>query len=206
MALTTGMIHGLVMMASFGWLLPLGALTARFLKHWPHWFPWHFGFQLAGTLLGMIGFGIAVANFDVLGDPVGSTSYQHGCLGAAVMALVLLQGLVAVCRPAPSQVEEDHDNDPSSSAIPTKTQSGARWWWELQHKGLGYLLLLLIFVTIWLGTSMEGTTWQLAYLFGCMGSLVLIAAFLWWNQFRHSQSPTTPTALDVGGTELSPLS
>jgi hypothetical protein len=93
------------------------------------------------------------------------------------MALVpfLLLELMAVCRPAPSQVEEDHDNDPSSSAIPTKTKSVTRWWWELQHKGLGDLLLLLIFVTIWLGTSMEGTC---PYLIGYVGIEFVIALLL----------------------------
>jgi hypothetical protein len=110
----------------------------------------------------------------ILGGPVG---YQHGCLSVAFMALVplLLLELMAVCRPAPSQVEEDHDNDPSSSAIPTKTKSVTRWWWELQHKGLGDLLLLLIFVTIWLGTSMEGTC---PYLIGYVGIEFVIALLL----------------------------
>ena len=181
MALSTGMIHGLIMMLGFGWLLPMGVLSARFMKHRPNdlWFRMHRGFQVAGVIVGIGGFAIAVRNFNVFHDDKGSTSYQHGCLGVAVFTFVLLQPLLAICRPAK-----------------TEGSNRRRWWWELRHKGLGYLLLLLIFVTILLGAKMEGTSWQLAYVFGAVGSLGLAAGLMWFDRFSY-QPPPAATATEM---------
>ncbi|CAB9512387.1 and DOMON domain-containing protein [Seminavis robusta] len=187
MALTTGMIHGLIMMFSFGWLLPMGVLSARLMKHRPGdlWFRLHRGFQVAGLIFGIGGFAIAVRNFNVFADGSGTTSFQHGCLGATVFALVLLQPLLALLfRPGKS--------DDST----TNSSSGSRWWWELQHKGMGYLILLLTFVTILLGAKLEGTGWQLAYIFGVVGSLVLVAGLMWFDRFSY-QPPTAPDATEM---------
>jgi Eukaryotic cytochrome b561 len=170
MALTTGMIHGLIMMLGFGWLLPLGVLSARLMKHRPDnlWFDMHQKLQLFGIVIGLIGFGIAVKNFNVYEDPKSSTSYRHGVLGAITFALVLLQALVALIRPGPNE--------------------GNRGLWQWKHKILGYLLLIFIFATTLLGAKMEGTAWQLGYVFGVVGSLVLIAGLMWFDRFSY-QAP-----------------
>lgn len=185
MALTTGMIHGLIMMLGFGWLLPFGVLSAKLMKHRPGnlWFEMHQKIQLFGLLIGLIGFGIAVKNFDVYKDPKDSTSYQHGVLGAITFALVLLQVLVAAFRPG--------------VAIAGEGPSGNRNLWELKHKVLGYSLMVFIFATILLGAKMEGLGWQMGYVFGVVGSLVVIAGLMWFDRFSY-QAPV----VNEGGAEM----
>ena len=192
MALSTGQIHGLIMMLGFGWLLPLGVLSAKFMKHRPDnlWFEMHQKLQLFGIVIGMIGFGIAVKNFDVYGDPKGSTSYQHGVLGAITFALILLQALVAFFRPGV----------PIAGAT-SESASKNRNLWEWKHKILGYSLMVFIFVTILLGAKMEGINWQMAYVFGVTGSLVIIAGFMWFDRFSY-ESPI----VNEGGAEMQPVS
>ena len=150
------------------------------MKHRPNdlWFKIHQKVQLLGVLVGIIGFSIAVKNFDVYSDPNGSTSYQHGVFGAITFALILLQTLVGLVRPGAS--------------------SNKRNLWQWKHKILGYFLMILIFATILLGAKMEGTSWQLAYVFGVVGSLVLISGLMWFDRFSY-QAPV----VNEGGSDMS---
>mmetsp|Transcript_15415 Transcript_15415/g.22699 ORF Transcript_15415/g.22699 Transcript_15415/m.22699 type:complete len:208 (-) Transcript_15415:613-1236(-) len=192
--LTKGQIHGIIMMIGFGWLLPLGVLSARFMKHRSNdlWFQLHHTLQINGVVWGITGFCIAVKYFDVFHDGIGSTSYQHGCLGVLTFVLVLLQPLIAWKRPPPTipvvhaDEDEDTDADPSHS-IGARNK---RWWWEFVHKCIGYFALFLAFVTIWLGTKMEGPKWQLTYVLGVIGSLFLILGMMRFDRFSYQPPPS----------------
>ena len=189
MSLSKGQIHGLLMMLSLGWLLPLGVLSARFLKHRPNelWFSLHCFCQGLGVVLGVIGFSIAVTNFHVYRDDPSSTSFQHGVLGATVLALVLLQPLLAFVRP-------DRQTVHIADAGPA-TNSAARTRWERVHKGMGYTILLLTLVTILLGAKMEGPRWILAYLLGVVGSLGLAYGLVWYDRFSYQ--PPLPSQEEI---------
>ena len=58
--------------------------------------------------------------------------------------------------------------------------------------------MVLIFATILLGAKMEGTSWQLAYVFGVVGSLVLISGLMWFDRFSY-QAPV----VNEGGSDMS---
>lgn len=186
------------MMLSFGWLLPLGVLSARYMKHRSNgiWFKLHRALQSTGLFLGLVGFSIAVTNVNVYQDPKSSTSYQHGVLGATVFTIALLQPIMAYFRPAKVVIDGD-DGDGETATMTSFTTTRTRW--ELLHKFVGYLLLLLIFVTIMLGAKMEGTSWIAGYLLDGLGSLGIVWVLMWYDRFFY-QPPEG--ASDGAGAEM----
>lgn len=161
--------HASLILVSWGYLLPLGAATARFFKHRPGgiWFSIHKACQIIGLFLATIGWLIALVNFSALSD-VGYDTYRHAVCGMVTMILGLLQPLNAIVRPhAPNDGE---------------TKSKTRFYWEIAHKGSGYVALLLSAVTIILGTTVlpeeeDQTSFQIAYGVG-IGVLFLIVALM----------------------------
>ena len=131
--------HGSLMIIGWGFLLPTGVASARFLKHRPNaiWFKAHRIVQVLGLLVALAGWIIALAKFSVFGSP-GTNSYKHGVLGMTVMVLGLLQPLNAFFRPHAPEAGE---------RIPMK-----RLLWEILHKSSGYITILLAAVTIIYGT------------------------------------------------------
>ena len=191
MALTTGMKHGLLMIFGVGFLMPVGVLSARFLKHRGGlWFRLHKTFQLAGLLFATAGFIMAVTNFNVFQDDTSSTSFHHGLLGVTVFTLLLLQPLVAWFRPEKNTVYAADAGPPSNSLQRTR--------WEWFHKGMGYIIWILSVVTILLGAKMEGTSWILGYLLGIGGAVALVYGLVWYDRFSY-QPPNTEGVELVGG-------
>lgn len=122
------------MTVSWGILLPLGVIVARFYRHkepttgpkaW--WFVRHQLSQYGGLLLATVGFALAIymkwhtQHFDSV----------HAKLGLTVMIIGLLQPLNAFIRPKPGD---------KYRAI-----------WSFCHKNLGYGAIVLAMPTIFLG-------------------------------------------------------
>ena len=125
----------------WGFLLPLGAIFARFFKHRPNglWFSIHRPLQMVGLLVATVGWIIAITNFKVFGAP-GFTSYTHGVMGMLTMSLGFLQPINAFLRPHP----------PSDGEAKTT----GRQVWEILHKSVGWITLALAVCTIGLGTTL----------------------------------------------------
>jgi hypothetical protein len=158
--------HGSLMLIGWGWLLPSGTLFARFFKHRPNslWFKIHRVLQSVGLFLSIVGWIIALRNFNVFEDR-GYDSYRHGVLGMVTMTLGCLQPLNAILRPHPTKEGEE--------------KTTARLVWELLHKSTGYIAVLLAVVTIGYGTTVlpfpdDQKTFQLAYGLGCGGMLTVL--------------------------------
>lgn len=131
--------HAGLMFTSWGMLLPLGVVIAKFGKHRPNdqWYQLHRAIQVVGLILATIGWIIALRNFNVFGD-VGMKNYYHGIFGSVTMTLGLLQPINAFLRPhTPEEGEE---------------KSVARNAWEILHKTSGYLAVVFAIITIILGT------------------------------------------------------
>jgi len=170
--------HASLMLASWGFLLPLGAMIARFFKHRPNgsWFNIHRTCQIVGLIFAVIGWIIALRNFDVFTD-IGYNNYRHGICGMATMVLGLLQPLNALIRPHATKEGE--------------TRSTMRLVWEVIHKGSGYITLLLAAATIILGTTVlpeenDQTSFQVAY-----GILVaILLCVVGWMLLDKTKYPT----------------
>lgn len=134
--------HGSMMLIGWGFLLPLGAIFARFFKHRPNgiWFKIHRLIQSIGLVFSLTGWIIALVNFDVFQDR--DMRFVHGLVGSIVMALGLLQPVNAILRP----------HLPPGGSHGDKTKR--RIIWEYYHKGAGWTAIFLAFFVVVLGTTM----------------------------------------------------
>jgi hypothetical protein len=176
--------HASLMLIGWGWLLPSGTLFARFFKHRPHslWFQIHRVLQSVGLLFSIVGWIIALRNFNVFQDK-GYDSYKHGVLGMVTMILGCLQPLNAFLRPHPPTREENE-------------KSTARLVWELVHKSTGYIAILLAIVTIGYGTTIlpdldQQKTFQMAYGLGCGGMLAVLFLALQTDRIFYKRNNET---------------
>jgi len=97
--------------------------------------------QIVGCLLAMIGWIVALINFDVFGEG-GEANYRaHGYIGNVIMSLTLLQPINAWLRPHKS---------------PGEPRTPVRLAWEIVHKVSGYGALLLAVVNIAIGVQIVG--------------------------------------------------
>lgn len=125
--------HGVLNTVSWGIMMPLGFMAARYLKAVgpkadPLWFYVHITLQLPGYLLGMTGGATGL----YLG--IKSAGVHHPChmgIGITLFCLGLLQISALFLRPA-----KDHKY---------------RYVWNWFHHLTGYTVLLLSFANIWVG-------------------------------------------------------
>lgn len=167
------LVHGSLMLVGWGFLLPMGVITARLLRHRAHglWFRIHRGVQSVGSIVATVGWMIAMANFDVFKEF--SKRSIHGGAGMLVMVLGLLQPLNAFFRP--------HIADDGS-------KTGTRVAWEYMHKGAGYAAAGLALVVVAIGTTLlprpeDQTLFQVIYAV----ALVILAGVAAW-MFKDKQN------------------
>jgi hypothetical protein len=190
------LVHGSLMLISWGFLLPTGTLFGKFFKHRPDglWFKVHIVCQVSGLLLAIIGWIIALVNFQVFAD-TGYNNYRHGILGMVVMCLGLFQPINAVLRP----------HAPKDGEVATT----GRKLWEIAHKSLGYVALILAVVTISYGTTVlpdldDQKTFQMAYGIGVGSILLLIFVALQVDKAKYASSTEPATMKQVEQEEADP--
>jgi hypothetical protein len=143
--------HGRLMVAAWGFLLPLGVLIARFFKvlprqHWPDeidsrvWWRSHLALQYTGGLVMLAGLGSLV-----IGGHWRGAGHVHGLMGYAVLALGVAQFLAGWLRgtkggPTEPEVRGDHYDMTMRRRI-----------FEHFHKTAGYTALLLAIAAILTG-------------------------------------------------------
>jgi len=161
--------HGSLMLIGWGLILPSGVVVARFFKHRPDglWFKIHRYLQPLGLLLTLLGWILALVNFDVFAQT--DIRFIHGLVGSIVMVLGLLQPLNAWLRPhLPSNEEEE------------KTRK--RILWEHYHRCAGWSCVFLSVFVIIIGTTMlpqpsDQTAFQITYGVGCIGVLIVLLGY-----------------------------
>ena len=146
-------IHGILMIVGWGILIPSGAIIAKFMRHKdPTWFHLHMRCTILGLLLALIGFVLALTQFDAFGQ-IGFTAYNHAVIGVIVMVLGMFQPINAALRPhLPKGNNEDKSNN--------------RVIWEYIHKSSGLCAILLAIIAIGLGTTLlpaNHMAFQIAY-------------------------------------------
>lgn len=148
-------VHGVLNAISWGILLPIGAVTARYIRHveflGPTWFYAHAGIQLSAFFLGTIGFAIGIR----LGKMSPGVVYGlHRKLGITAFCLGSLQTLALLFRP--------------------KTTNKFRRYWKSYHHFVGYACVVLGIVNVFQGFEVMGEGRSYAKLAYCLSLSTLI--------------------------------
>ncbi|XP_071717351.1 cytochrome b561 and DOMON domain-containing protein At2g04850 [Rutidosis leptorrhynchoides] len=163
---TLKLVHGIMNAISWGILLPIGAVTARYLRHvqslGPTWFYVHAGIQLSAFLLGTVGFAIGVH----LGQMSPGQVYGlHRKLGFAAFLLGSLQTLALLFRP--------------------KTTNKFRKYWKSYHHFVGYACVILGVVNVFQGFEVmrEGRSYAKLVYCLCLATLTGVCVALEVNSW-----------------------
>ena len=129
-------IHGVLMLVSWGFLLPAGAVIAKFYQNRdPWWFRLHLVCQIGGISLALASFILALGWFGPIYDVAITTdeSRTHGTVGIVAMSLGLAQPVNGLLRP--------------------KHGHKFRFGWEVLHKGSGWIALFVAAAAVVLGIN-----------------------------------------------------
>ncbi|XP_051203091.1 cytochrome b561 and DOMON domain-containing protein At4g12980-like [Lolium perenne] len=157
--------HGILNAVSWGILLPMGGIVARYLKTFksadPAWFYLHVACQLIGYGVGVSGWatGIHLGNLSK-----GITYSLHRNIGITVFALGTLQIFALFLRP-----KKDHKFRP---------------YWNAYHHSVGYTIIILGIVNIFKGMTILQVEqkWKTGYIIAISilgGVAVALEAITW---------------------------
>lgn len=139
-------IHGLLNAISWGFLLPLGAIIARYLKSFtssPTWFYLHVACQITGYALGTAGWATGLK----LGSQSKGVTYTtHRSVGIALFAIATSQLTALFLRPKP-----DHKY---------------RYLWNALHHTAGYAVIVLGVFNVFTGINILAPpmAWKVAFI------------------------------------------
>nr|ADK92875.1 expressed protein 2 [Hypericum perforatum] len=147
-------VHGVLNAVSWGVLMPMGAMVARYLKVFqvanPAWFYLHAGTQTMAYGVGVAGWATGIS----LGKDSGITRTKHRDIGIALFALGTLQLFALLLRPKP-----DHK---------------LRFYWNIYHHTIGYTVIVLSIVNVYEGLDIldPEKKWKRIY----TGTLIFLGA------------------------------
>ncbi|XP_020248750.1 cytochrome b561 and DOMON domain-containing protein At3g25290-like [Asparagus officinalis] len=166
-------IHGVLNAVSWGILLPIGAIIARYLKTFksadPAWFYLHVSCQI-------IGYGVGVAGW-ATGLNLGSKSKgivysTHRNIGITLFSLGTLQLFALLLRP-----KKDHKY---------------RLYWNIYHHAVGYTVIILGIVNVFEGLQILSpeNKWKEAYIIviAILGGIALLLEAVTWIVRKSDKS------------------
>ncbi|GAV74598.1 Cytochrom_B561 domain-containing protein/DUF568 domain-containing protein [Cephalotus follicularis] len=148
-------IHGILNGISWGVLMPIGVIMARYLKVFkfadPAWFYLHVGCQSSAYIIGVAGW---ATGLQLGSDSPGIVYHTHRTLGILLFCFATLQVFALLLRP-----NKDHKY---------------RFYWNIYHHLIGYTTIVLSIVNIFEGFSILGRekNWRSAYI----GILIFLGA------------------------------
>lgn len=153
-------IHGVLNAISWGILMPLGVMIARYVKVFesadPAWFYLHVTCQTSAYIIGVAGWatGLQLGN-----DSPGIQYTAHRTIGIILFCLATLQVLALLLRP--------------------KKDYKYKLYWNIYHHSVGYTVIILSIINIFKGFNIlrPEKNWEKAYI-GIIVVLAAIAAFL----------------------------
>ncbi|PKI64216.1 cytochrome b561 and DOMON domain-containing protein At5g47530-like [Punica granatum] len=157
-------VHGVLNAVSWGTLMPLGALIARYLKVFksadPAWFYLHITCQTSAYIVGVAGW---ATGMKLRSDSSGSNDV-HGNIGITLFAMGTLQVFALLLRPKP-----DHKY---------------RLYWNIYHHAIGYAVISLSIVNVFEGLDIldPAGKWRTAYIIVIAligGCAVLLEGITW---------------------------
>ncbi|KAH9620522.1 hypothetical protein KSS87_018082 [Heliosperma pusillum] len=158
-------IHGVLNAISWGTLMPLGAIIARYLRVFksadPAWFYLHITCQTSAYIIGVAGWGTGLK----LGsESVGLVYHAHRNIGITLFCLATLQVFALLLRP-----KKDHKY---------------RLYWNIYHHTIGYSVIILSVINIYKGFDILEPLkkWKTTYtgIIIALGALAIaLEAFTW---------------------------
>ncbi|XP_009144614.1 cytochrome b561 and DOMON domain-containing protein At4g17280 [Brassica rapa] len=159
-------IHGILNGVSWGIMMPVGAIIARYLRVAksanPAWFYIHVFCQASAYIIGVAGW---ATGLKLGGDSPGIQYSTHRSIGIALFSLATVQVFAMFLRPKP---EHKH-----------------RLYWNIYHHSIGYTLIILGVVNVFKGLEILSPKkqWKNAYT-GIIVALAIVAtlleAFTWY--------------------------
>jgi len=158
------------MVLSWGLLLPVGVLVARYGKGHKIWFNVHVACQILGITIASIGFLIAGTSLESGG------SATHSTLGPIIMIMLWFQPLNAYFRPHAPNIEAGEQ------------PSRKRVLWNYVHWYNGRLAVLLAVIQIFVGYSILQPPIGYVVLYDLvLVSLATVFVVLEYRRFRHDE-------------------
>lgn len=166
--------HGVLNAVSWGILLPIGAIIARYLKVSkaadPAWFYLHIACQTSAYIVGVAGWATGIK----LGsDSPGITYSAHRTIGIVLFCLGTVQVFALLLRP-----KKDHK---------------FRFYWNVYHHSIGYAVIILSIINIFKGFDIlnPDKKWKHAYIgviaaLGCVA--VALEGFTWYVVLKRRRS------------------
>ncbi|KAK8517237.1 hypothetical protein V6N13_092520 [Hibiscus sabdariffa] len=168
-------IHGVLNAVSWGILMPLGAIIARYLKVFksadPAWFYLHASCQFLAYVVGVAGWGTGLK----LGSESPGIQYNtHRTIGIVLLCLGTSQVFALLLRPKPDQK--------------------LRFYWNIYHHLVGYGVIILGVINIFKGFDIlePERKWKNAYvgvIIALACNAVMLEAYTWFFvQRKRSES------------------
>ncbi|KAK4803052.1 hypothetical protein SAY86_001255 [Trapa natans] len=173
-------IHGLLNAVSWGILMPVGAMVARYLRVFesadPAWFYLHVACQHSGYIVGVAGW---ATGLKLGSESKGITYAVHRTIGIVLFSLATLQVTALLIRP--------------------KKEHKYRKYWNAYHRAVGYAVIVLGIVNIFRGLDALNplNKWRLAYIgvlmvlgisFLCLEVCTWLIVLRRWRSERPSPS------------------
>ncbi|KAF5812206.1 putative cytochrome b561 and DOMON domain-containing protein [Helianthus annuus] len=157
--------HGVLNVVSWGVLMPIGAMSARYLKAFnvanPAWFYIHAATQTSAYIVGVSGW---ATGLKLGSESSGIKHNAHRNIGIILFALGTLQVFALLLRPKP-----DHKY---------------RFYWNIYHRSIGYCVIILSIVNMYRGLDIldPEKKWKNAYtgIIISLGVITLLCEALKW--------------------------
>ncbi|KAG0487254.1 hypothetical protein HPP92_009349 [Vanilla planifolia] len=178
--------HGVLNAVSWGVLMPIGAIIARYMRVFksadPAWFYLHVACQCSAYIVGVAGWGTGLK----LGsDSKGVTYHSHRNIGITLFTLATLQVFALLLRP-----QKDHK---------------FRFYWNIYHHIIGYTVIVLSVVNIFKGFDIldPDNKWKHAYI-GIIATLggiaVLLEVVTWGIVLKRKREDKSHHGMNGGNT------
>ncbi|XVE72508.1 hypothetical protein DITRI_Ditri11bG0045000 [Diplodiscus trichospermus] len=178
-------VHGVLNTVSWGILMPLGAIAARYMRVFksadPAWFYLHVACQSSAYVVGVAGWATGIK----LGsDSAGVTQNPHRNIGIALFCLGTLQVFALLLRP-----KKDHKY---------------RFYWNIYHHSIGYSVIILSIINIFEGFDIlkPDDHWEKIYI-GILIFLGIVAtlleAFTWYVVIKRRKTGSDKHSQSVNG-------
>lgn len=167
-------VHGVLNAVAWGTLLPIGAMTARYLKVFksadPAWFYLHVACQTSAYAVGVAGW---ITGLKLGSDSAGITHKTHRAMGIALFCLGTLQLFALLLRP-----NKDHK---------------FRIYWNIYHWTIGYVVIVLSIVNVYEGLDIlqPGKDWKRAYtiVLIVLGAITaVLEAYTWFVVLKRKRT------------------